>query len=59
MKSICIKSNNKYIIDYLLKDFSNINLDSIYLSNNSFKIYDNVIMHYSGNNIKDFYKIEL
>lgn len=57
MKSICIKSNNKYIIDYLLKDFSNINLDSTYLSNNSFKIYDNVIIHYLGNNINDFYKI--
>lgn len=57
MKSICIKSNNKYIIDYLLKDFSNINLDSTYLSNNSFKIYDNVIIHYLGNNIDNFYAI--
>ncbi len=57
MKSICIKSNNKHIIDYLLKDFSNINLDSTYLSSNSFKIYDNVIIHYLGNNIDDFYKI--
>ncbi len=57
MKSICIKSNNKYIIDYLLKDFSNIELDSIYLSNNSFKIYDNVIIHYSGNNMNTFYNI--
>lgn len=57
MKSICIKSNNKYIIDYLLKDFSNIDLDSTYLSNNSFKIYDNVIIHYLGNNIDNFYEI--
>ena len=57
MKSICIKSNNKYIIDYLLKDFSNINLDSTYLSDNSFKIYDNVIIHYLGNNIDNFYEI--
>ena len=57
MKSICIKINNKYVIDYLLKDFSNINLDCIYLSSNSFKIYDNVIIHYLGNNIDDFYKI--
>lgn len=57
MKSICIKSNNNHIIDYLLKDFSNINLDSTYLSSNSFKIYDNVIIHYLGNNIDDFYKI--
>lgn len=46
MKSMCIKSNNQYVIDYLLKDFSNIDLDGIYLSNNTFKIYDNVIIHY-------------
>lgn len=56
MKSMCIKSNNKYIIDYLLKEFSNINLETIYLSSNSFKIYDNVIIHYLGNSIDAFYK---
>jgi len=56
MKSMCIKSNNKYIIDYLLKEFSNIDLDSVYLSNHHFKIYDNVIIHYTGNNIDIFYK---
>lgn len=57
MKSVCIKTNNKYIIDYLLKDFSNIILDSIYLSNNNFKIYNNVIIHYLGNSIDNFYRI--
>lgn len=56
MKSICIKSNNKYIIDYLLKEFSDIDLENIYLSNNHFKIYNNVIIHYLGNNINTFYK---
>lgn len=56
MKSICIKSNNKYIIDYLLKEFSDIDLENIYLSNNHFKIYDNVIIHYLGNNINKFYE---
>lgn len=48
MKSICIKSNNPYLIDYLLKDFSNIDLEHIYLSNRTFKIYENVIIHYTG-----------
>ena len=57
MKSICIKSNNKYIIDYLLKEFSNVNLDCVYLSNHNFKIYNNVIVHYTGTNIKTFYNI--
>lgn len=57
MKSICIKSNNKYIIDYLIKEFSDIDLDYIYLSSNTFKIYDNVIIHYSGENINLFKKL--
>jgi len=56
MKSMCIKSNNKYIIDYLLKEFSKFNLDSVYLSNNHFKIYENVIIHYSGNQPDIFYE---
>lgn len=48
MKSICIKSNNKYIIDYLLREFSKIDLETVYLSNHTFKIYENVIIHYTG-----------
>ena len=55
MKSFCIKSNNKYIIDYLLKEFSKIELETIYLSNHTFKIYDNVIIHYVGNEVNVFY----
>lgn len=55
MKSICVKSNNKYIIDYLLKDFSNIDLENIYLSTSSFKLYDNVIIHYTGDAFSSFY----
>ena len=55
MKSVCIKSNNKYIIDYLLKEFSNTNVETVYLSNHTFKIYDNVIIHYVGNNIDTFH----
>lgn len=57
MKSVCIKSNNNYIIDYLLKDLSSINLDNTYLSSHNFKIYNNVIIHYFGENPDDFYKI--
>lgn len=56
MKSFCIKSNNKYIIDYLLKEFSKIDLETVYLSSHTFKIYDNVIIHYTGNELDTFYK---
>jgi len=55
MKSICIKSNNKYIIDYLLREFSKIDLETVYLSNHTFKIYDNVILHYTGDAVDTFH----
>lgn len=55
MKSLCIKINNNSIINYLLNRFSLLELDHLYLSSNSFKIYDNVIVHYSGDNIELFY----
>lgn len=55
MKSLCIKINNNSIIKYLLDRFSLLELDNLYLSSNSFKIYDNVIVHYSGNNVDLFY----
>lgn len=55
MKSICIKSNNKYIIDYLLREFSKIDLETVYLSNHTFKIYDNVIVHYTGDAVDTFH----
>ncbi len=55
MKSLCIKINNNSIIKYLLNRFSLLELDNLYISSNSFKIYDNVIVHYSGSNINLFY----
>jgi putative sporulation protein YtxC len=54
MKSFCIKSNNPHIIDYLLNEFSEINLETIYLSTSSFKIYENIIVHYIGDDIPAF-----
>ena len=55
MKSLCIKTNNTQIIDYLLEEFNNIDLDNIYISKRFFKIYDNLIIHYLGNNHPLFY----
>lgn len=54
MKTLCIKSNNDKIIDYLLDNYTQINLDYVYVSNNCFKIYENIIIHYTGNDIKKF-----
>lgn len=55
MKSFCIKINNNSILNYLFNRFSLLELDHLYLSSNSFKIYDNVIVHYSGSNVELFY----
>lgn len=56
MKSFCIKTNNQPIIHYLLDEFSNMDLDNIYLSKYTFKIYDNIILHYTGNYHSLFYE---
>lgn len=55
MKSVCIKINNTSIIEYLLNKFSSLDLEHFYISSNSFKIYDNVIVHYSGDNLNLFF----
>lgn len=55
LKSFCIKTNNKKIINYLLTNFEEANLKSLYISSSKFKIYNNVIVHYNGKNIDLFY----
>lgn len=54
MKSLCIKTNNSDLITYLLNEFTNLDLDHIYFSENEFKLYKNVIIHYSGNDTSLF-----
>ncbi|MBR6505094.1 MAG: putative sporulation protein YtxC [Clostridia bacterium] len=57
MKSFCIKSNNLEIINYLLNNIKNTNFDNIYISQNKFKLYNNVVIHYTGTEICSFYNI--
>lgn len=52
MKSFCIKTNNKKIINYLLNNF---NFPNTYISIRKFKIYENIIIHYTGENSSGFY----
>ena len=54
MKSICIKTNMPNLLDYLLNEFKTLNLDNICFSSNSFKNYKNIIIHYKGENEKEF-----
>lgn len=57
MKSFCIKTNNREIIDYLLNKFDKIDFANISYIDRKFKIYMNFIVHYTGEEIENFYKI--
>lgn len=57
MKSFCIKTNNTQIQDYLLKNLACINFENIYYIDKKFKIYKNVIVHYTGENESEFLNI--
>ena len=54
MKSLCIKTNNDKIIDYLFNKFENINLVETYITIKEFKHYTNIILHYKDKNITKF-----
>ena len=56
MISICIKSNNKEILSYINNKIDNLSNDDIYYRKHSFSIFDNIIIHYKGKNIDDFYQ---
>ena len=57
LKSCCIKTNNKQIINNLLNNFKDINLENVFVSKLKFKFYNNIIIHYKGNNLDSFYNI--
>lgn len=54
MKSICIKTNNENLLDYLLNELDYIEVKAVAISKNQFKNYKNIIIHYSGNDNKKF-----
>ena len=55
MISLCIKNNNSKIINTLNKNISLINLENIIYSTKTFSKYKNIIIHYTGSNIPEFY----
>jgi putative sporulation protein YtxC len=57
LKSFCIKTNNKQIIDCLLNKFEKIDLENLYMSKLNFKLYNNFIIHYTGKNLDVFYNV--
>lgn len=55
IKSFCIKTNNKNILNYLVGSFKRNTPSNFYLSKHKFKIYNNIIIHYTGNDVTLFY----
>ena len=55
MKSFCIKINNTQILNYLLNRIQEIGFENLIYSQNQFKIYKNIIIHYKENNNNKFY----
>lgn len=55
MKSFCIKTNNIKILDYLLNQIEKIDFKDLIYTKNKFKIYNNIIIHYKGENNTNFY----
>ena len=54
MKSICIKTNDQNLLDYLLNELDYIEIKPVAISKNKFKNYKNIIIHYSGNDNEKF-----
>ncbi len=50
MKSLCIKTNNSNLINYLLNELKYLELDNICFSVQDFKHYKNIIIHFKGEN---------
>ena len=56
MKSFCFKTNNTQILNYLLNRIQEIDFENLIYSQNQFKIYKNITIHYIGNNNNKFYE---
>lgn len=54
MKTVCVKTNNEEILEYLNRELEFSELEDIVISFNEFKIYKNIVVHYYGNNEKKF-----
>ena len=55
MKSLCIKTNNSNLLDYLFHELKTINIPDICFCQNQFKHYKNIIIHYTGKDLPFFY----
>lgn len=55
MNSLCIKTNDDSILKCLQNEFSEFNMLNVSFSCNEFKLYKNIIIHYTGIDTELFY----
>lgn len=55
MKSLCIKTNNSNLLEYLIQELQGSNIPDICFCQNQFKHYKNIIIHYTGKDYSLFY----
>ena len=57
MKSLCIKTNNSRLLDYLLNELRNIELKNVCFTLKEFSQYKNIIIHYKGKDYPKFFSV--
>lgn len=57
MISICIKDSHSQFLKCLFQELKKSNISDMYYSKHSFKIYENIIVHYKGDSVNKFYQI--
>lgn len=57
MISICIKDSNSKFLKCLFSELKNLKMPEMYYSKHSFKIYENIIVHYKGDSTNKFYNV--
>ena len=57
MKSLCIKTNNTRLLDYLLNELRSLEIKNVCFTVKKFRHYKNIIIHYNGKNLASFYSV--
>ncbi len=55
MISLCIKINNDDVLDYLVNEINKTTISKITCKRHKFKVYENVIVHYQGDDCESFF----
>ena len=55
MVSICIKENNQELQNYIVNEIKESKINDICFSRHCFKVYQNIIIHYKGNDLETFF----